>query len=166
MIEESPVVLVVAEYHLRDEAQADLSMLQRYIIDRRLEFYDGALIETDAWNQAEIREWATPALSGVPGLIRRSLAGLVGGPRATRRERVLALDPEPEGLARGDLQRIATSMKPDSTLVVAAVQTAHVGSFLACFPNARRKNHAVIPVESVGVFPSLSAALDQLVSDV
>jgi hypothetical protein len=164
MTDESPIIFVVAYYDLRDDAQSDLAAVKRFIVEKSIAFYDGALITTDAWDQAEIHEWQTPLLSGPAGFVRWTLAAAAAGRSAGSQPRLTGLPGTTEGLARGDLERVGNTLRQDATALVVAVQTGYEADFRACFSRASRIESKEVAVDANGTYPPLSAALNELMA--
>jgi hypothetical protein len=161
MMSNSPVVLVLAHYQLRDDAITDLAAIKHFLIETYVDLYDAALITTDAWDQAHINEWNTP-IFGADRLLRSAFAALFergsGGRQSPKAARGGAYD----GLSRRDLEHIAGSLNPDATALVVAVQSGHPDEFAACFAHASRVAQRTLPVGSDGRYPSLSSVLHEL----
>ncbi len=143
MKSESPIVLVLAHYQLHDDAKTDLAAVKRFIVTRSVDLYDAVFIATDAWDQAHVSEWVTPIL-GSSGFLRTAFAAVYGGSPAARHRAY-------DRLPRRDLERIATSLDPDATALVVAVQTGYPDEFTACFAHASRvSRRGIVPPPGAG----------------
>lgn len=94
----NPIVVIVARYDFEEHAKADLETVSRFFATNDVDFYDAALLSTDAWAQPQMQEWEARLPRNAPGFIRWALADLVGKPVAARHHRAIPPDTASGGL--------------------------------------------------------------------
>lgn len=161
MISNEPVILIVARYIARADAQSDLADVSRFFIEQDVPLYDAAIVSTDAWDQPRVSKRESSML-GANDLLRTAFALLSGDGAPAR----LAPAPEPEhgydGLPWPNLERVAESLGPDESLLIAACQSDHPAEFLECFSRAEQVSRRDVAVNDQGELPSLSPALREM----
>jgi hypothetical protein len=164
MTSATPIVLVIARYDFVEDANADLEKASRFFVENEVNFYDAALLTTDAWVQLQISEWEARLPSDAPAFIRWALADLIGSPVAARRHGAIPPDTATSGLTRHDLERVGLSMGPVSSVLVVGAQTGNPEAFAACFARASRIAQREVAVDSTGAYPALGPALREMLT--
>jgi hypothetical protein len=164
MMNANPIVLIVARYEFKEDAKADLESAARCFVDKAVNVYDAALLMSDAWGQVQIQDWEVRLPAGVPSVIRRARADLVGQPLAARHDPGFDLRAAAGSLSWRDLEGVGLAMGPVSSVLVVAAQTGESEAFASCFARASRIARRQVEAEPTGKYPALGPTLQDMLT--